>query len=123
MVSCVGKAAADRSGVMTLHASADNRGDNRLYANEMSQDSCTVEVEPVDTLLAGLGVSTVDLIKMDVQGFEAHVLAGRVQTNARAPPAVILSAIWPPGVHRARPRAGADLQARPRPGVAVVGSN
>jgi FkbM family methyltransferase len=101
IVSCIRKAAADHSGVMTLHTSANNRGDNRLYANEMSQDSCTVEVEPVDTLLAGLGVSTVDLIKMDVQGFEAHVLAGMLQTIARSPRIVILSEFWPHGLRSA----------------------
>jgi FkbM family methyltransferase len=98
---CVRKAASDHSGSMTLHTSIDNRGDNRLYPNELSQATCIVEVQPVDTLLPPLGVSSVDLIKMDVQGYEAHVLAGMLQTIARSPRIIILSEFWPQGLRSA----------------------
>ena len=95
------KAASDHAGTMTLHTSADNRGDNRLYANELASGSCEVQVEQVDNIVAALGVTEVNLIKMDVQGYEAHVLAGMKSTIANSRDLVLLSEFWPDGLRRA----------------------
>lgn len=113
-VTCIRKGAADYSGVMKLFVSENNRGDNRLYDNELSTGSYDVDVAPVDLLLEELGITVVDLVKIDVQGFEGHVLRGMRETIARSPNLTILMEFWPHGLQCAGTKpAGllADLEA------------
>jgi len=102
-VTCVRKGAADYSGVMQLFISENNRGDNRLYDNELSTGSYDVDVTPLDLLLKELGITTVDLVKIDVQGFEGRVLRGMRETIARSPNLTILMEFWPHGLQCAQP--------------------
>jgi len=97
-VECLQKAAADRTGRVQLYTSKDNRGDSRLYRNNLSDGSVEVECVVLDTLLSGLGISSLDVVKIDVQGFEAKVLAGLRETLRRSPACVILSEFWPQGL-------------------------
>ena len=101
-VICIRKAAADYSGVMKLFVSENNRGDNRLYDNELATGSYEVEVAPLDLLLKELGIGAVDLVKIDVQGFEGHVLRGMRETIARSPNLTILMEFWPHGLQCAQ---------------------
>ena len=67
IVTVIPKAAADRNAIMTLFTSNQNCGDNRLYANELSSESCPVETTTVDALLEELGIGipkTHDLLKL-----------------------------------------------------------
>jgi FkbM family methyltransferase len=100
-VVCLQKAAALESGTLKLYLSSDNHGDNRLYWNELCDTSCDVEVAPVDSILSDSGVGSVDLVKMDVQGFEGQVLAGMRETIRRARNLIILSEFWPHGLRSA----------------------
>jgi FkbM family methyltransferase len=100
-VTCIQKAAADRNGFLTLYVSSENRGDNRLYANELSDGSYSVEVSTIDSILDDQGVSSVDLIKMDVQGFEGQVLRGMRETIRRSQGLIMLTEFWPYGLTRA----------------------
>jgi FkbM family methyltransferase len=94
-VTCLRKAAADHHGSMTLFVSPDNRGDNRLYAHDPASREVQVEVAPVDAILAALGVDQVDLVKMDVQGFEGHVLKGMGNTLRTSRSIEMLLEFWP----------------------------
>jgi len=96
--TCVHKAAADKAGIMTLYVCADNRGDNRLYDNELRSGTCTVDVVTVDELLKSLSLESVDYIKMDVQGYEAHVLRGMQRTLGGSHPLVLVMEFWPHGL-------------------------
>jgi len=114
-VDCVAKAVSDRNGTGILHTSRGNRGDSRLYANELADGSCPVQLVRLDDLLDDLRIARVDLVKIDVQGYEAHVLAGMQRTIECSPRLVILSEFWPHGIRAAGrdPRAYlADLAAR-----------
>lgn len=53
----------------------------------------TVPVETLDGLAGRLGLDRVDLIKCDVEGWEAHVLRGAVATLARWRPALLLEVV------------------------------
>ena len=97
-VECLQKAAADQPGRVRLYTSKDNRGDSRLYNNDLSDGSVEVECVVLDTLLSTLGIASLDLIKIDVQGFEAKVMAGLRETLRRSPKCVILSEFWPQGL-------------------------
>ena len=100
-VKLVQAAAARGKGTMRLHTSSENRGDNRLYANELADGGVDVAVVSLDELLPSMGVQELDFIKIDVQGFEAHVLAGLEQTIRRSPKLTMLMEFWPDGLSRA----------------------
>jgi FkbM family methyltransferase len=100
-VVSINKAAADRPGKLTLYVSSGNRGDNRLYRNDLCDSSYEVEVSTVDALLEECGVSQVDLVKIDVQGFERHVFEGMKETVRRSTGLVMLMEFWPFGLQSA----------------------
>jgi len=52
-------------------------------------------------LLGSAGVESVDLVKIDVQGFEGHVLKGMTRTIQRSNNLILLTEFWPFGLHRA----------------------
>jgi len=84
-----------------LFRNPNNRGDNRLYENDLCPEQTTVESKPVDSILAELGIGSVDLIKIDVQGFEGHVVQGMKETLNRSPKATLLMEFWPWGLSQA----------------------
>jgi FkbM family methyltransferase len=94
-------AASDQVGSAQLHISADNRGDNRLYANELASDVVTVATTTVDALLQQVGIA-VDVIKMDVQGAEGRVLNGMKGMLAQSRPITLLTEFWPDGLRKAK---------------------
>lgn len=100
-VIAIPKAAGAAAGSMKMYTSSTNRGDNRLYANTWSDGSCDVEVCTIDDLLHELGIGAVDLIKMDVQGFEGHVLEGMKETIRRSPNLTAMIEFWPFGLQSA----------------------
>ncbi|MEO5924500.1 MAG: FkbM family methyltransferase [Bryobacteraceae bacterium] len=100
-VHCVNKAAGAANGRLTLYTSSANRGDNRLYSNDLCEGQVDVEVCTVDSLLSSLNVESVDLIKIDVQGFEGHVFRGMRDTLLRSRNLILLSEFWPFGLESA----------------------
>jgi FkbM family methyltransferase len=103
-------AASDCEGISQLYKNEHNGGDNRLYANDLGSTSVTVQCEPVDSVLRSLGVRAVDLIKMDVQGFEGRVLSGMTNTLKGSPNVTLLMEFWPWGLEQAGSKAGDVLQ-------------
>jgi FkbM family methyltransferase len=101
VITTVPAAASDRAGRMTLFTSSDNRGDNRLYANQLADAQCDVEVLTVDSLLEQMNVTAVDFIKMDVQGYEGFVIRGMRKILERSRSAMLLSEFWPEGLRNA----------------------
>lgn len=98
IVSRFQMAASDHEGRMNLYVSTDNRGDNRMYENEFSRGSVEVDVTTVDRLISQLGDPVVDLVKIDVQGYEYAVAMGMRKTIASAPNMCLLSEFWPYGL-------------------------
>ena len=94
-------AAADREAKMTLHISEDNRGDNRLYEPDPKWPKVSVAARPADELLKEAGVETVDFIKIDVQGFEASVIAGLKTTLDQSESLTLIAEFWPKGLRDA----------------------
>lgn len=100
-VTCVPKALGAERGIMRLYVCSDNRGDNRLCPHEAADQSYDVEVVTADELLGSVGIERVDLVKMDVQGFEGHVLRGMRETLERSRDVVMLLEYWPQGLRDA----------------------
>jgi FkbM family methyltransferase len=97
-VISIKKAAADQAGKLTLYVSSGNRGDNRLYSNDLCDGSYEVEVSTVDAMLEECGISQVDLVKIDVQGFEGQVFRGMKETVRRSERLIMLIEFWPFGL-------------------------
>ncbi|MBC8324214.1 MAG: FkbM family methyltransferase [Verrucomicrobia subdivision 3 bacterium] len=94
-------AASDAPAKLPLYISADNRGDNRLYAPGESRPKIEVEAVAPDALLAENKIDTVDLIKIDVQGYEPKVIDGLRDTITRSPKLTLLTEFWPKGIRDA----------------------
>jgi FkbM family methyltransferase len=93
-------ALGNRSGTAELAADDRPSGDHRLWQSGGSPRSNTqeVEIDTVDSLLDKLKVHHVDVVKMDVQGYEWHVLQGMETTLKVCPPQVIFLEFWPHGI-------------------------
>ncbi|MFM1556355.1 MAG: FkbM family methyltransferase [Limisphaerales bacterium] len=99
-------AASDAPATLPLYISADNRGDNRLYAPGESRPQVEVKAVATDSILAENKIETIDLIKIDVQGYEPKVIAGLRDTISRSPNLTLLTEFWPKGIRDA----GGDAQ-------------
>jgi FkbM family methyltransferase len=91
-------AVGDAVGTATLHTSRRNRADNRLHRSHETADAgeeIGVPLITLDAYCAQNGVDRLDLLKVDVQGWEVAVLRGARATLARLRPAHLLLEISP----------------------------
>ena len=103
-------AASDAPATLPLYISTDNRGDNRLYASGEDRPQVEVVARPLDALLRENKINTVDLIKIDVQGYEPRVIAGLRETITASPNLTLLTEFWPQGIDEAGEDANEFLQ-------------
>lgn len=103
-------AASDAPAILPLYISTDNRGDNRLYASDEERPQVEVKARPLDALLRDNKIDTVDLIKIDVQGYEPKVIAGLRETITASPNLTLLTEFWPQGIDEAGEDANEFLQ-------------
>ena len=96
-------ALGSKAGAMTLHRSLLNSGDNRLASHGREnnlREAVQVRVETLDDALAG---QRIDLIKMDVQGWEMEVFRGmeRLLDEPRNENLTVFFEYWPGGLMEA----------------------
>ena len=103
-------AASDAPATLPLYISTDNRGDNRLYASGEDRPQVEVTARPLDALLRENKIDTVDLIKIDVQGYEPKVISGLRETITSSPNLTLLTEFWPQGIDEAGEDANEFLQ-------------
>jgi FkbM family methyltransferase len=94
----VGAAASNKNGSANLYVTKSNRGDNRLYPNDLSIGSLPIKTMKLDDYLEGQNIRQVDVIKIDVQGFEGQVVEGLLATLKRSFGVKILMEFWPQGL-------------------------
>lgn len=93
-------AAGDSPRTVSLFATEENQADSRIYNGGGRRQETTTQMTTVDHLLADNGISTVDVIKMDIQGAEALALHGMRRTLANNPNIVIFTEFWPWGIEQ-----------------------
>ena len=94
-------AASDTKQKLPLFISKDNRGDNRLYSTNQKRNSIIVECLTIDELLKDNKIENLDLIKIDVQGYEPKVLKGMRNIVKSSKELILLSEFWPKGILQA----------------------
>jgi FkbM family methyltransferase len=94
-------AASSMTGTARLFTCSENRGDNRLYRHHLADGCIEIDTLRLDDYLEAEGVTTVDLLKIDVQGFEGHVITGLERAILRSPCLTMLMEFWPSGLSQA----------------------
>jgi FkbM family methyltransferase len=97
-VTLVPKAVSDRSGQLFIYTSPKLNVDHRAYKMVDYKEAIPVESVSIDDYIAGQ--FRVDLIKMDIQGYEFSALRGMEKTIAANPAVMILSEFWPYGLRK-----------------------
>jgi FkbM family methyltransferase len=98
-VSLFNAAAASQVAKLVLRPGRLNRGDNRFVPHQPS-DISGVEVDAIP-LDQALPESRLNLLKIDVQGFEVEVLKGAQQLLQNSPTLLIQLEFWPHGLRLA----------------------
>ena len=94
-VTAFNSAVGDREGSCQLRVSADNFGDHRVCAVTANSEGEEVPMTTVDVASRALVPGSVGLLKIDVQGYEDHVLQGAQDTLAKNPDLTLMIEISP----------------------------
>ena len=92
------KAASDHNDILPLFISKDNRGDNRLYQTNQKRDYINVKTIRLDDLIIENEIDQIDLIKIDVQGYEPKVIRGMQKIITSSKKIILLTEFWPKGI-------------------------
>jgi len=116
-------ALSDTAGTATIHMVQDgNLGASSFDQRSSSTEAVTVQKETGDALLARLGVTRVDLVKIDVEAHEVYVLRGLRQTLQRDLPLITME--WNDALTVQRLHDSPELQfLRDHYTIHVLGSN
>jgi FkbM family methyltransferase len=96
-------AASDHEGTGKLFLNPENKADNRLYLSDQTPNmqSAPVRLRTIDAVLDEVGITSVDILKIDVQGSELAAITGAAKTIRNSPEMTLLTEFWPDGIHRA----------------------
>lgn len=92
-------AVSDKNGTAQLGLSDSNPDDNSLFARKDLGKYLTVQQKTLDTIMSQQKIKSPVVIKMDVQGFEGHILQGAKKTLKESP--IIITEFWPWGLVQA----------------------
>ena len=98
-VTLIKKAVASDSGTLTLYTSTLLNVDHRTYVPENYSGKISVEKISIDEFVGGR--FSIDLIKLDIQGFEMEALKGMKHTLEKNKDVVVFAELWEYGLQKA----------------------
>jgi FkbM family methyltransferase len=78
-----------REGFLSLHRGRGNLGEHS-FIDDVGSESVSVPVRTLDSILSDLGLTTVDVLKIDVQRAESEVLKGAPTTLGGGPTMTVI---------------------------------
>ena len=100
-IHAVRAALSNKAGVAVLHKNPANKGDNRLYPDGLLAGTEKVKTTTLDALCRQKGIRSIDVLKIDVQGFEGRVLAGAHKILQASPRCRLFCEFWAEGMRKA----------------------
>jgi FkbM family methyltransferase len=97
-VTLVPKAVSSASGALRLFRNSENDGDHRTYESEPGRECVAIDAVALDDFFADYA-GPIDLLKFDIQGFEAIAFAGMKKLLAKHRRLRIVTEFWPRGIH------------------------
>lgn len=94
-VTLFNAAVSSQNAKLLLQPGRLNRGDNRIVQDAVGPGTIAVDAVMLDQAITELGL---DLLKVDVQGFEMEVLRGAERLMRANPELVICLEFWPHGL-------------------------
>lgn len=82
-ITAINKAIGDFQGTLDMHLT-DSAGSNSVVGGSGSGPVIKVEADTLDSVASSRGVQAIDLLKIDVEGFELQVLKGAQDLFARS---------------------------------------
>jgi len=96
-ITCEKVAIAQKSGEISLYISPDNLGDHRTFDSGDNRETEVVRVVSLDDYFSEYP-HDIDLLKIDIQGYEHFAIVGANQLFQKKRIKVILSELWPYGL-------------------------
>ncbi|HVQ18395.1 MAG TPA: FkbM family methyltransferase [Actinomycetes bacterium] len=95
-VVLVKAAVSNADGELTLVLSHDNSGDHQITTDpSTSSDTERVRTVSIDSYCRDAGITTVNVVKMDIQGAEPVALAGALRTIGANPDVLLFTEVSP----------------------------
>jgi len=89
-VACFELAIAEKNGLVNLHISNENKGNNSIIYSGESETFVQVKTTTLDDFLVSQKITKVDIIKMDIEGAEILALEGMKNTLIKHQPLLFL---------------------------------
>lgn len=94
-------AVGSTSGTVSLHSNSENKGDNRIYHDPLLDSAQIVTLSTLDEICASAGISSIDLLKMDIQGAEFQAVKGAENILRNSPDCILMTEFWAYGIRQA----------------------
>jgi FkbM family methyltransferase len=94
-------AAGAMKGTGRLCRSATNFGDHRIGSREPGRNSVDVPIVPIDDLCDAHHIERVDVVKVDVQGYEFFAMQGMERFLRSGNNMTVMTEFWPRGIEQA----------------------
>lgn len=97
-IIAIKRAVSNKNETTKLFLSATNTGDHKLYITGSSKKSIKINTTTIDSYLNDKSIQHIDVIKMDIQGYEPYALEGMEKLFRDNRKLIMICEYWPYGL-------------------------